>query len=53
MAQAKVVEFLAAENPDVFVASVHPGVVMTDMGKDWMGTAKGNGMRKEDMDDGE
>ncbi|KAL8740796.1 MAG: hypothetical protein Q9184_008454 [Pyrenodesmia sp. 2 TL-2023] len=31
MAQLKLMEFLAAENPDVFVASVHPGVVVTPM----------------------
>lgn len=29
IAQLKLMEFLAAENPDVFVASVHPGVVET------------------------
>ena len=31
MAQLKLIEFLAAENPDIFIASVHPGIVMTDM----------------------
>ena len=31
LAQAKVLEFLAAENPNIFVASVHPGMVDTDM----------------------
>lgn len=31
MAQLKLMEFVAAENPDVFVASVHPGVVETSM----------------------
>ncbi|KAL8956246.1 MAG: hypothetical protein Q9193_006178 [Seirophora villosa] len=31
IAQVKILEFLAAENPEVFVASVHPGVVETPM----------------------
>ena len=31
MAQLKLLEHLAAENPDVFVISVHPGVVETNM----------------------
>ncbi|KAL8921430.1 MAG: hypothetical protein Q9208_005756 [Pyrenodesmia sp. 3 TL-2023] len=31
IAQLKVMEFLAAENPQVFVASVHPGIVVTPM----------------------
>jgi len=31
LAQAKVLEFLAAENPTVFVASVHPGMIVTDI----------------------
>jgi NAD(P)-dependent dehydrogenase (short-subunit alcohol dehydrogenase family) len=30
-AQVKVLEFLAAENPGVFCASVHPGMVKTEM----------------------
>ncbi|KAI1819123.1 hypothetical protein F4861DRAFT_528129 [Xylaria intraflava] len=30
IAQAKVFEFLAAENPDIFVATVHPGMIETD-----------------------
>lgn len=30
LAQAKVYEFLAAENPHVFVATVHPGMVDTN-----------------------
>ncbi|KAK3314605.1 hypothetical protein B0H66DRAFT_627248 [Apodospora peruviana] len=30
LAQAKVYEFLAAENPDVFVATVHPGMIDTN-----------------------
>ncbi len=34
IAQLKLLENLAAENPDMFVASVHPGVVMTDMAED-------------------
>ncbi|KAL3419569.1 short chain dehydrogenase [Phlyctema vagabunda] len=29
LAQAKVLEFVAAENPSMFVASVHPGIVRT------------------------
>lgn len=31
LAQVKFLEFLAAENPNVFVASVHPGMVETAM----------------------
>lgn len=31
LAQAKLLEHLAAENPDLYVVSVHPGVVETDM----------------------
>ncbi|KAL9010260.1 MAG: hypothetical protein Q9173_004792 [Seirophora scorigena] len=31
IAQIKLLDFLAAENPEVFVASVHPGVVETPM----------------------
>lgn len=34
IAQLKLLENLAAENPDIFVASVHPGVVMTDMAEE-------------------
>ena len=34
LAQTKMFEFLAAENPDVFVVSVHPGIVQTDMVND-------------------
>jgi NAD(P)-dependent dehydrogenase (short-subunit alcohol dehydrogenase family) len=30
LAQAKLYEFLAAENPNVFVATIHPGMVETD-----------------------
>lgn len=30
-AQAKMLEYLAVEHPDVFVVSAHPGCVMTDM----------------------
>ncbi len=30
-AQLKMLEYVAAETPDVFVVSVHPGVVDTDM----------------------
>lgn len=33
MAQIKLLEFISAENPDLFVVSVHPGVVDTDMAK--------------------
>lgn len=33
MAQIKLLEFVSAENPDLFVVSVHPGVVDTDMAK--------------------
>lgn len=31
MAQMKLLEHIAAENPDMFVASVHPGIIATDM----------------------
>ncbi len=31
IAQVKLLEFVSAENPDVFVVSVHPGGVDTDM----------------------
>ena len=31
IAQIKLLEFVSAENPDVFVVSVHPGGVDTDM----------------------
>ena len=31
LAQVKVLEFLGAENPHIFVASVHPGMVETDI----------------------
>ncbi len=34
IAQVKLLENLAAENPDIFVASVHPGVVMTETGQE-------------------
>ncbi|GAP85607.1 putative short chain dehydrogenase [Rosellinia necatrix] len=30
LAQSKVFEFIAAENPDIFVATMHPGMVETD-----------------------
>lgn len=33
IAQLKVLEFLAAEHPDFFIASVHPGVVVTELAK--------------------
>lgn len=33
LAQVKFLEFLAAENPNIFVASVHPGMVETDIFK--------------------
>ena len=31
IAQVKLLEYVAAENPDVFVVSAHPGIVPTDM----------------------
>lgn len=31
LAQVKFLEFLAAENPNIFVASVHPGIVETSL----------------------
>ena len=31
VAQVKMLEFLAAENPNLFVASVHPGMVDTSV----------------------
>ncbi|RDL36810.1 putative short chain dehydrogenase protein [Venustampulla echinocandica] len=30
LAQAKVYEFLAAENPNIFIATIHPGVIETN-----------------------
>ena len=35
MAQLKVIEYLAAEVPGAFIASVHPGIVETDLMKVW------------------
>ena len=46
-AQARLLEYVAAECEDVFVASVHPGCVMTDMLR-----KSGIEMREEWMDDG-
>jgi short-subunit dehydrogenase len=31
VAQVKVMEFLAAENPELFICSVHPGMVDTNI----------------------
>ena len=31
IAQARMLEHLASENPDLFVVSVHPGILKTDM----------------------
>lgn len=31
LAQAKMLEYLAAENPNIFVASLHPGLVKTTL----------------------
>lgn len=31
IAAAKMLEFLAAENPSLFVASIHPGMIDTEM----------------------
>ncbi|TQN66190.1 Short chain dehydrogenase citE [Colletotrichum shisoi] len=33
LAQTKIIEFLAAENPNVFAATLHPGMVETDIFK--------------------
>lgn len=33
MVQIKLLEYVAAENPDLFVVSMHPGVVDTDLVK--------------------
>lgn len=53
IAQLKVMEFLAAENPDVFVASVHPGVVMTDMTRAFLAHGQKDGGGGEfPLDDG-
>jgi len=30
LAQAKIYEFLAAENPNIFIATIHPGMIETD-----------------------
>ena len=57
MAQLKVVEFLAAEVPDAFVASVHPGIVETDLMKAWEPDAIKSGTNDNShsmpIDDGE
>ena len=31
IAQVRLLEYVSAENPDLFVVSVHPGVIDTDM----------------------
>lgn len=31
LAKTKVYEYLAAENPGIFIATVHPGFVLTDI----------------------
>ncbi|KAL8650691.1 MAG: hypothetical protein Q9210_003684 [Variospora velana] len=57
IAQLKLMEFLAAENPEVFVASVHPGVVKTPMLQAIADHEDGKGEKKErgslHVDDGE
>lgn len=56
LAQVKIVEFLAAENPDVFAASVHPGVVVTDLmktGMPQMGKEASEARGNSHFDDGE
>ena len=57
IAQLKVIEYLATEVPDAFIASVHPGVVETDLMKVWESEAisKGTDGRGQSMalDDGE
>lgn len=58
IAQLKVMEFLAAENPEVFVASVHPGVVLTPLARSLVeqyGDAKSGKKEGEGvpLDDGE
>ena len=49
-AQMKLLEYVSAENPDLFVASVHPGVVDTDMLRSMNRDGKVN---PAVMDDGE
>lgn len=49
-AQIRLLENVAAENPDVFVASVHPGVVESDMLKALGG---GAALDRFGLDDGE
>ena len=57
MAQVKVLEYLAAEVPDAFVASVHPGIVETDLMKVWDPEAIRSGTKDKShsmpLDDGE
>lgn len=57
MAQLKVVEYLAAEVPDAFIASVHPGIVETDLMRAWDPEAIRSGTRERShtvpIDDGE
>ncbi|KAL8895273.1 MAG: hypothetical protein Q9207_008235 [Kuettlingeria erythrocarpa] len=53
MAQLKLMEFLAAENPDLFVASVHPGVVETTMTRalldQWADKPEGGSLQLDDV----
>ena len=57
MAQLKVIEYLAAEVPDAFVASVHPGIVETDLMRTWDPDAVQSGVRDSShpmpIDDGQ
>ena len=57
IAQVKVLEYLAAEVPDAFIASVHPGIVETDIMKDFEPEATNsgteNGSPSVPIDDGE
>ena len=57
MAQLRVIEYLAAEVPDAFIASVHPGIVETDLMRSWDPDAAKNGPRDSShsalMDDGQ
>lgn len=42
LAQVKIMEYLAAENPNLFVCTLHPGMIETNI-------FKGSGAKAEDM----
>lgn len=50
LAQIRLLEHVAAENPDVFTVAVHPGIVVTDLMRE-TGMTEGN-MEGQFLDDG-